>query len=44
MRTVIYWFSGTGNSFYLAKSLQEGLEDAEEERSQTGRWLLSQDG
>lgn len=29
MRTVIYWFSGTGNSFHVAKALQEGLDDVE---------------
>ena len=29
MKTVIYWFSGTGNSFHVAKALQEGLDDVE---------------
>ncbi len=29
MKTVIYWFSGTGNSFHLAKAMQEGLDDVE---------------
>ncbi len=29
MKTTIYWFSGTGNSFHLARSLQEGLGDTE---------------
>lgn len=29
MRTAIYWFSGTGNSFYVAKALQKGLDDVE---------------
>ncbi|MCD4776117.1 MAG: EFR1 family ferrodoxin [Candidatus Aegiribacteria sp.] len=27
MKTVIYWFSGTGNSLHVAKALQEGLDD-----------------
>ncbi len=29
MRTVIYWFSGTGNSFHVASALQGGLDDVE---------------
>ena len=29
MSTVIYWFSGSGNSYHVAKTLQEGLEDVE---------------
>ena len=29
MKTIIYWFSGTGNSFHVAKSLLEGLDDVE---------------
>jgi ferredoxin/flavodoxin len=29
MSTVIYWFSGTGNSLHLARRLAEGLGDAE---------------
>lgn len=29
MRTIIYWFSGTGNSFHVAKSLQDNLDDVE---------------
>ena len=29
MRSIIYWFSGTGNSFHVAKSLQENLDDVE---------------
>ena len=29
MKTVIYWFSGTGNSFHVARAIQEGLDDVE---------------
>ena len=29
MSTVVYWFSGSGNSFHVAKALQEGMEDVE---------------
>ncbi|MFW6146260.1 MAG: EFR1 family ferrodoxin [Planctomycetota bacterium] len=29
MSTIIYWFSGTGNSLHLARRLAEGLGDAE---------------
>jgi len=27
MKTVIYWFSGTGNSYHVARVLKEGLDD-----------------
>lgn len=29
MSTVIYWFSGSGNSFHLANCIRNGLDDAE---------------
>lgn len=29
MATVLYWFSGTGNSFYAARTIAAGLEDCE---------------
>jgi ferredoxin len=29
MRTVIYWFSGTGNSYHVARALKEGLDDVQ---------------
>jgi Pyruvate/2-oxoacid:ferredoxin oxidoreductase delta subunit len=29
MNTVIYWFSGSGNSLHVAKALQDGIEDVE---------------
>ncbi len=33
MATVIYWFSGSGNSFFTARSIAAGLEDTSELRS-----------